>query len=218
MGEWDLRWREGRIGFHKTEVQPILVQHTKVLLAKNPNRVFVPLCGKSVDLPWLAERVPEVVGNELVPAAVTAFFAEQKLDSNSETMGPLKRYQSGGITVIEGDFFELTPELAGTFPAIYDRAALIALPPQERPDYATRLLSLLEPEGVILLITLHGPQALEQGPPYCVSPKEIAELFGGETNVQRLGRVFHTAETEPLMVRRGLAWLEEHVFCIQKPG
>ena len=72
-------------------------------------------------------------------------------------MGPLKRYQSGGITVIEGDFFELTPELAGTFPAIYDRAALIALPPQERPDYATRLLSLLEPEGVILLITLHGP-------------------------------------------------------------
>lgn len=218
MGEWESRWRERRIGFHKTEVQPILVRHAEVLLAENPNRVFVPLCGKSVDLPWLAERVPEVVGNELIPEAVAAFFEEQGLEPSSQVVGALKRHQSGRITVFEGDFFDFTLEQSGTFPSIYDRAALIALPPQERPRYAARLLSLLAPGGVMLLITLHGPQPPEQGPPYCVAPEEVAVLFGGETTVERLETISHTPSTEGLMARRGLAWLEEHVFCLRKPG
>jgi thiopurine S-methyltransferase len=218
MGEWESRWREGRIGFHKTEVQPMLVRHAEVLLAGNPQRVFVPLCGKSVDLPWLAERVPEVVGNELIPEAVAAFFEEQGLEPTSEPAGALTRRQSGRITLFEGDCFDLTPELAGTFPAIYDRAALIALPPEGRPRYASRLLSLLAPGGVILLITLHGPQPPEQGPPYCVAPEEVTALFGNATTLERLETISHTPSSDGLMTRRGLAWLEEHVFCLQKLG
>jgi len=218
MGEWESRWREGRIGFHKTEVQPILMQHAEVLLGANPNRVFVPLCGKSVDLPWLAERVPEVVGNELIPEAVAAFFEEQGLKPNTATAGGLTRHQSGNLTLFEGDFFNLTPELAGTFPAVYDRAALIALPPEMRPAYAERLLSLLAPGGVVLLITLHAPMPPEQGPPYSVAPEEIAERFGKETAIERLETIAHTPSTDGLMARRGLPWLEEHVFALRKPA
>ncbi|MBZ0235874.1 MAG: thiopurine S-methyltransferase [Deltaproteobacteria bacterium] len=171
---WIARWAEGRIGFHEGKPNHYLEKHGGRLAGAR--RVLVPLCGKAVDLAYLAGQGHAVVGVELVEDAVRQFFAEQGVTPEVERRGAFVAYTAGAITILAGDWFATDAALVGPIDAVYDRAALIAMPPELRPRYAAhqRALAAAAP---VLLVTLEYPQELMDGPPFAVPEDEVRGLY-----------------------------------------
>jgi thiopurine S-methyltransferase len=180
MTDWTQRWREGRIGFHEGEPNRHLVKYASRL----HGRVLVPLCGKAVDLTHLVELGHDVVGVELAEQAVRAYFDERRLTPTVERRGPFTVFTGGGVTVLAGDVFATTPELVGRVDSIYDRAALIALPPETRARYVRQLQSLA-PGAPAFLITLVYDQSRMEGPPFSVPEAEVRALYADVELLER---------------------------------
>lgn len=179
---WHARWREGRIGFHEGRVNARLPRHWPALGLAADAAVLVPLCGKTHDLVWLAERGHPVLGVEFSPIAVADFFREQSLTPVQEPVGAFTLWRAGRLTLLCGDFFALDPalatELAGApLAAWWDRAALIALPAALRARYAEQLARLTAPGARGLLVGFEYPQAEKDGPPFAVEEAEVRALF-----------------------------------------
>jgi thiopurine S-methyltransferase len=183
---WQARWSEGRIGFHEGRPNALLERHVGAL--SGVRRVLVPLCGKAVDLAFLASRGFEVVGVELVEAAVAAFFAERGLVPTVERVGSLVRYRHDAVELLAGDFFDVTRDHAGRCDGCYDRAALIALPSEMRRRYVAHLRGLLDPGARGLVITVDYPQERMEGPPFAVPEAELLAHYRG-AHVERLEEV-----------------------------
>ncbi|MEM6986956.1 MAG: thiopurine S-methyltransferase, partial [Pseudomonadota bacterium] len=164
---WLSRWRDERIGFHESTVNPLLVDYLASLELVAPSRLFVPLCGKSLDLGWLRAQGHSVVGIELAESAVRAVFEALRETPDVTDLGALKRYRGEAIELFVGDFFDLSAEQLGPIDAVYDRAALIALPMPMRAHYASRLVTLCA-SAPQLLITLDYDQTEIEGPPFSV--------------------------------------------------
>ncbi len=213
MNLWESRWQEDRIGFHLTEVNPYLIRFYDKLLHQNPNRVFVPLCGKTLDLCWLTKKTKKVVGVELVKKAVQDFFAENNISTLIQQENNLLKFSSKFIDIYLGDFFKLDPEIISPFKAIYDRASIVAIDKLDRSKYVSHLKSFLEPKGRILLVTLEYNQNQMKGPPYSVSASEVESLFAPWGSIKLL-------DTFDILDERfrskGLTQLLEHVFLIKK--
>jgi thiopurine S-methyltransferase len=175
------RWREAwrrfeRPAFDRDSVHDDLVAfHADVLGAAE--RVLVPLSGRSLDLAWLAERGHEVVGVEIVEEVVAAYFADGGLEVAPTPAGPFRAYRAARLTVLAGDMLDARPELTGTFDGAWDRAALVALPPSERPAYAAVLRRLMRPGSRMLLQTFDLDRPPDTGPPYRVAQEELARLY-----------------------------------------
>jgi thiopurine S-methyltransferase len=148
---WNERWQGGQTAFHLPQVNPHLVRHAGHL--PPASRVLVPLCGKTHDLAWLAARGHEVWGVEFVEQAARAFFAERGLTPAALTIGALPALRHGAITIVVGDLFALDVAAVGRFPAIYDRAALIAVQPERQRPYLQTLRQLATDAAPLLLIT-----------------------------------------------------------------
>jgi thiopurine S-methyltransferase len=177
MNQWESRWQEGRIGFHLPEVNSYLLRYFDKLLTQDTESVFVPLCGKTLDLPWLARRTKKVVGIELVHKAVQEFFKENKLTYSIQKSGKLNLFSNDNIDLFQGDFFDLNKAQTSPFEAIYDRASIVAFDRSERQRYVNHLMSFLKPGGRILLITLEYDQNKMTGPPFSVPTDEIEWLY-----------------------------------------
>jgi thiopurine S-methyltransferase len=171
--DWHDRWAKGRTGWHETEGNTGLKAHWRL----DAGRVLVPLCGKTPDLVWLAERGHDVVGVELSDIAIRDFFAEQNLSSVEVHDSPLTAYRCRElpITLYHGDYFEFT---APPFDAVYDRGALVAIDPRLREKYVSHTKSLLAEGAAILLIALEYDQAVVAGPPFALMPDELDTYFG----------------------------------------
>ncbi|MDI1351951.1 MAG: methyltransferase domain-containing protein, partial [bacterium] len=174
------------------------------------SQVFVPLCGKSLDMLWLVQQGFKVVGIELSVTAVEQFFAELQMDFQRETINQMVRYYNENITIWVGDIFDLDCPLIYPVDAIYDRAALIALPASLRPLYVKQCLRVLKPGGVILLKTL-AYDGEGQGPPYSVTADEVEQLYGAGktiTNLKTTARLLQEQDSlltgEPLIASDSL--------------
>lgn len=210
---WHQRWQRDEIGFHRDEVHPALERHWAGI-ARDPSRaVLVPLCGKSLDLHWLAEHGHAVVGVELAESAVAAFFDEAGLEPRVETVGSLRRWRWGRIEIYQGDFFDFRPERR--FELVYDRAALIALPPEMRPRYLRHLDSLLDRPAEGLLITLEYPQDRMNGPPFSVMGDELSRFERAYPGLrfERL-ECRDVLAAHPRFRDRGLPWLSECCYRV----
>ncbi len=174
---WHESWREGRTAFHQDDVNGDLLAYEEAFLAGGPHRVLVPLCGKTVDLIWLAERGHDAVGVEFVPQAADAFFAEQGLKPETSQDGAIRVLRAGGITILNGDFFAVTQALAGRIDRIWDRAALVALPTDVRIRYAKHIRSLAEPGARLLLNTFEYDESKMDGPPFSIRDSEVREHY-----------------------------------------
>lgn len=183
---WHERWETSRIGFHMDAVNPWLVSYWPTLEVGRGDRVFVPLCGKSLDMLWLLEQGYQVIGVEISQIAVEAFFSENRLEPLTEPAGRFTRWRYDVLEVLCGDFFDLDISLLGSLDATYDRAALIAMPTDMRPRYATHLAGLTERKTRELLITLEYNQLEMAGPPFSVSEDEVNRLFGNNYSVECL--------------------------------
>ena len=179
---WHGVWEKNTIGFHQDAVHPFLtdVLAQRVIIPTNKEKpsVFVPLCGKSLDMFWWAERAT-VVGNELSDIACRNFFEEQKLESSIRKKGEFTVYAFDEIALHQGDFFALKSSAFSSFSYIYDRAALIALPKEMQQEYCRHLCSFIGDGTSLFLISLEFPEKELEGPPFPVYPSDIESLFQG---------------------------------------
>jgi len=212
---WLERWERNEIGFHLPDVNPRLRQFWPALGITAGAPVFVPLCGKSLDLHWLAAAGHPVVGVELAEAAVRAFFEEAGLAVRVDREARLPRHVAGDLSIFCGDFMELTaPDLRGVA-AVFDRAALVALPPRMRQHYVDHMLRIVPDGTQILLVTLEYDQELIAGPPHAVLEPEVRELYGARCQIQRLAHKPVTA-VPPSFAAAGVTDAAEAVYRIVK--
>lgn len=224
---WHQRWRRGEIGWHSDAINRHLAQYWPKLGLGPGGRVLVPLCGKSMDMLWLAGRGHGVVGVELSRVAAEQFFQENDLDAQCTDLSPrpFHRCAVDEVELLCGDFFDVSPELllerdAGPIDAVYDRAALIALPPAMRPRYAAHLTDLLRAVGrpgaatQSLLISLEYDEEQMSGPPFAVSDEEVRGLFEADFSIERIGS-FNALSENPKFAQRGLNALSEHIYLLR---
>lgn len=213
---WTERWARGEIGFHRSSPHWALSSHWSAVSGRSAAPVLVPLCGKSLDLHWFRDLGYPVVGVELDPSAVTAFFKEWTRSPVLEVtieLGSdgLVRHAVERIQIHQGDFFAFEP--AGLFSHIYDRAALIAMPPAMRRSYLSKLMTLLAPGAQGLLITFEYDQNQIDGPPFSVNYKELVCCDGLTFELLEARDVIGE---HPGMQARGLSRLMECVYRISK--
>lgn len=185
---WQQRWAAGQIGFHQSEPTALLQKHWPALGIPAQAKVLVPLAGKSLDMLWLAAQGHRVLGVELTQAAVDQFFAENELHPQVHESRYGLHHVAGAIEIIRGNVFDLDAAALADCRAVFDRAAIIALPPSLRARYAREPYSLLPDDCRGLMITLEYPQEEREGPPFSVPEAEIRQRFEPEWTVDLLER------------------------------
>lgn len=208
---WLERWERQEIGFHQDAVNSHLIRYWERLKAAPGSKVFVPLCGKSHDMIWLRQQGHPVLGVELSPIAVESFFAENGYTPNRSTTRNFQQCEAEGIRVLCGDFFDLTAGEMEGVDTVYDRASLVALPPEMRQKYASHMLDILPPRARILLIAFDYDQAAMPGPPFAVTPAEVEALYGQQARVEKLATI-DVLDENPRFKVRGLTKLHENIF------
>lgn len=212
---WHERWSNNEIGFHLSEVNPHLVEYWPTLALSAGSRVLVPLCGKSLDMRWLLAQGYQVLGVELSTKAIVEFFSEQGLEHSVHEQGAFTCYCAAGLEIWCGDFFALQANEVADCQGLYDRAALIALPPEMRERYVAHLDNILPEACRGLLVTLEYAQEQMAGPPFSVTDSEIRERFRAGWKLEQL----HSAEVLQQNLRfaeRGVQTLQERVYRLQR--
>lgn len=210
---WLERWERNEIGFHQNEINSYLRQYWHELNTPRNSEVFVPLCGKSSDMQWLHEQGHRVLGVELSTIAVRAFFKENGYTPNRVPAEIFDRYEADGIKILCGDFFDLAKNELAKVSAVYDRASLIALPPEMRERYVSHLVSILPPATNILLITVDYPQHEMPGPPFAVSRNEVEALYKKHASIRLLAQL-DVLPQNPRFQVRGMSRLHENIFLL----
>jgi thiopurine S-methyltransferase len=211
---WHERWRLGQIGFHQTAVDRQLARHWAQLQVSDGG-VFVPLCGKSLDLLWLRDRGLHVTGVELSAVAVESLCLEQGILARRRAVDAFDRFDSLGMRLFRGDFFDLNGAALGAVRAVYDRASLIAFAPDTRARYVDHLSALTSPGTKTLLITVEYPQQQMNGPPFSAGAADVKQLYGGGHTIHLLERRDILAAEERLR-SRGLTQLHENTFLLMR--
>lgn len=235
---WHERWQQNQIGFHQADINPHLQSFWPHLRLPAAAPVLVPLCGKSKDMLWLAAQGHTVLGVELSALAARDFFAENGLQAQLQVQ-PWQGFEcwsAGRISILVGDFFQLQPALINALlaqrmssqtmlsqtaaqphiQAVYDRAALIALPPPMRAEYVAHLAQLLDTGVQTLLITLEYEQSITegQGPPFAVLEPEVRALYGAHCQIESL-HLLDVSEQPSGLRSKGVESLFERVYHLR---
>lgn len=203
---WLTRWEKREIGFHQNAINRYLEQYWPSLKLAKDCTVLVPLCGKSKDMGWLAQQGHHVLGVELSEIAVREFFEEWEVQPTVDLRGPFTRYSGKNVELLVGDFFALTVEDLQEVRGVYDRAALVALPPDMRREYVNLLAERLPANTQTLLITFEYRLGDREGPPFSIPIDAVKDLFAGTSAI-------HLLESGPFDLR-GVAAIE-HAFRLE---
>ncbi len=211
---WRERWQNKDIGFHQPAIHEMLQKHWPQLGLEAGARVFVPLCGKSLDMVWLAEQGHRVIGAELSEIAIDDFFAERGLEPAARTVGNFVVKSAGAYELWCGDIFKLPADAAAGVAGVYDRAALVALPPDLQDRYAAKLGELVPTAGPILLVALDYEQQQMTGPPFAVPRSQVDRLFSGKYAITEL-ESRAALDLNPHFRQRGLTALTEATYLLR---
>jgi thiopurine S-methyltransferase len=213
---WIERWARKEIGFHQSRFNEYLVRHWSALGVAPPGQVFVPLCGKSLDMRWLREHAGHrVLGIEIARSACVEFFEEWDVPPRVARKGRFETFEARDVELLCGDLFDLTAEDVADVRAVFDRAALIALPSEMRAAYAKKLREVLPSKTPILLVAADYAQHEMAGPPFAVGEDEIRTLFAG-CEIDKLEDADVTSAPDNARFRqRGLTRLLERVWRIR---
>ena len=179
---WHQRWEKNEIGFHLPDANPLLVNYFSKLQLKQSARVFLPLCGKTLDIAWLLAQGYRVAGAELSVIAIEELFKSLNLTPSIKTLGEISHYSAANIDMYVGDIFKLSPAMLGVVDAVYDRAALVALPDEMRKHYSAHILTLTN-QAPQLLICFEYDQTLCAGPPFSISAHEVKQHYQASYDV-----------------------------------
>jgi thiopurine S-methyltransferase len=188
---WHQKWQKNEIGFHLPDANPLLVKYFSKLHLKKGTRVFLPLCGKTLDIAWLLAQGYRVAGAELSAVAIEDLFNSLNLTPSIKTLGEITHYSAANIDMYVGDIFKLSPAMLGAVDAVYDRAALVALPDKMRKLYTAHLQMLTNREtpskhAPQLLICFEYDQALHAGPPFSISAIEVKQHYQANYDINLL--------------------------------
>jgi thiopurine S-methyltransferase len=208
---WHQRWEQKNIPFHEGRVNGYLKIYFERLKCNEGDRVFVPLCGKALDIKWICDQGCEVLGVELSPIAVTEYFEENAIERRCSREAPFDVFSGGGAVLLCGDIFDMGSAHFEGINAIYDRAAYIAFDPDRRRRYAEFLSAMLPKGAPLLLLTLEYPQALMEGPPFSVGEAEVRERFAPRYHVEHL-ETRDIIDKQPHFQQKGLPQLLAHAF------
>lgn len=222
---WQSKWDINQIGFHLNYVHPLLKRNLALFqvagLLKEQlepplntvQKIFVPLCGKTLDIEYLLSQGYSVVAVELSEIAVQAIFSALDIEPEISDWAGGKLYQADNLQVFCGDFFVLSQTDLGELALVYDRAALIALPESMRLNYAKHLAKITRfaPQ---LLITLDYDQTIAGGPPFSVSSSEVEALYGGTYPIQLI-EAADIIEEEPRFKAKGLTSLFQRAYKLK---
>lgn len=209
---WRERWEQNQIGFHRSEPNPHLRSFWDRFKPADGSLVFVPFCGKSLDMLWLRSKGLRVLGVELSEIAVSAFFTENDLKPETREDGPFKVRKADGIELFCGDFFQLSARHLSSVAMVYDRASLVALPTAMRKSYAKLMTENLPENTVTALLTFEYGRGWMEGPPFSVNEEEVASLYAGRFKVEKLHECeVSGADVEPFK-KRGLETMFEKVY------
>lgn len=212
---WHQRWQSGQIGFHQSAVDRHLKRYWPDLGLAGGSRVFVPLCGKSLDLLWLCEQGHSVMGVELSTVALESLCMEHGIPTKRRTLDDFDVYEATQLQLFRGDFFALTPELLGPIAAVYDRAALISWLPELRAAYVKHMTALTSLDTQTLLVAIEYPQQEMQGPPFSVGADEVDCLYAANHEIRALSRQDILAN-EPRLRSRGVTQLHEACYRLTR--
>ncbi|RDH83915.1 MAG: thiopurine S-methyltransferase [endosymbiont of Galathealinum brachiosum] len=210
---WKQRWEQNQIAFHLPEVNPYIDKFWHSFDAKPHSLIFIPLCGKTLDIAWFASKEFSVLGVECSEKAINDFFQEQKLKIQKNQFKQFNVYHNSNINLLQGDFFKLDKEILEDVSIVYDRASLIALPEVMRREYVELLKNTLPDETQIFLITLEYNQSQMSGPPFSVKRDEINRLFQPEFKVELLHES-DVLDGHQKFKERGLTSLIECIYKI----
>ena len=220
---WLQRWKEGRTGWHHESVMPLLEKHWSEAGVAPGTRVLVPLCGKSLDMLWLAQQGLHVLGVEISPVAIEAFLAENHLQARKSEAAGGTHYKivnapaDGHIEIINGDVFGVAPSQFESCGAFYDRAALIAFPAPMRDRLAHDVYAKLPAGARGLLITLDYPAGEMEGPPFSVDEAEVHRLFDPQWDIRQVERRDILA-SQPSFSESGVTALHTTVYALARRG
>lgn len=179
---WLQKWQDNSIAFHKSEANPALVNHFDKLSLPTGSRVFVPLCGKTLDITWLLSQGYRVAGVELAELAIEQLFANLGVSPTVTQAGQVRLYRAEDIDIFVGNIFDVSSDNIGMVDAVYDRAALVALPAAMRQQYTAHLLNLTDSASQ-LLVTFEYDQTQMSGPPFSISPDEVKAHYGDRYDI-----------------------------------
>jgi thiopurine S-methyltransferase len=183
---WHNKWEKNEIGFHLPEANLLLVKYFSTLNLKTGARVFLPLCGKTLDIAWLLAQGYRVAGAELSSIAIEELFKSLNIKPNIKTLGDITHYIAPNIDIFVGDIFKVSPTILGAVDAVYDRAALVALPEDIRKLYTAHLITLTS-QAPQLLICFEYDQSLHAGPPFSVNADEVKQHYQTNYDLTLLG-------------------------------
>jgi len=216
---WHQKWADNKIGFHQERANKRLEHHWADLQLNGDETVFVPLCGKSLDMLWLHRQGHSVLGVELSEKAASSFFSDNALPCEQHEMASFRVFtgieEAQGIQILVGDFFELTPSQLSHCKALYDRASLIAMNQEMRGEYAAHLARSVAPETRGLLLAISYDESRMQGPPFSVPRENVHELLGDHFDIVELA---HYGGPERLgnLADSGLETLDERVYVLTR--
>lgn len=182
---WKEKWERNEIAFHGSQANRLLVECFDALQLPAGSRLFVPLCGKSLDIHWLLASGYRVAGAELSGIAVKQLFAELGVVPVTVQHGSLNHHRAAGIDIFEGDIFELTAEWLGPVEAIYDRAALVALPDGLRQRYVRHLMEITH-RAPQLLVAIEYDANRISGPPFSIPADQVHALYDADYDLRSL--------------------------------
>ena len=203
---WHQKWESNDIAFHEREANPLLVSNIDKLLLPEGARLFLPLCGKTLDIAWLLAKGYSVVGAELSELAIEQLFQELGVAPNIETQGELKRYHAPGIDIFVGDIFAISAKQLGQVDAIYDRAALVALPEEMRNKYSQHLVEI-SAKAPQLVICFEYDQSVMSGPPFSIGEKEVRAHYEKHYQIQQVDRQQYYAKIKGKVAPIEEVWL-----------
>ena len=182
---WHQKWAANDISFHESKVNPLLVTYFKALSLAKGSRVFVPLCGKTLDIAWLLSNGYRVAGAELSELAITQLFEALGIQPEIRNIGDVKHYSATAFDIFVGDIFDLKYAMLGVIDAIYDRAALVALPENMRVRYTQHVTDITD-NAPQILITFDYDQKLMDGPPFSISSEEVNRHYKDSYKISSL--------------------------------
>ena len=179
---WHQRWEKNEIAFHESKANPLLVTHFNELSLAKGGRVFVPLCGKTLDISWLLSNGYRVAGAELSHIAIEQLFMELGLQPEISTVGEVEQWNANNLEIFVGDIFALSRKILRPVDAIYDRAALVAFPEEMRNRYTAHLAGITH-TAPQLLVCYDYDQSLMQGPPFSIRNEEVRQHYADNYEV-----------------------------------
>lgn len=206
---WHDRWANNEIGFHKSDANPLLVKYFNELALEKGSRIFVPLCGKTRDIPWLLSNGYRVAGAELSSIAIEQLFADLKIQPTVAKNSAVDHYHADNVDIFGGNIFDVTRTMLGPVHATYDRAALVALPETMRSRYTAHVTGITD-HAPQLLICYEYDQRAAEGPPFSITHEEVRRHYGHRYQL----RLLTSAEVPGGL--KGKCAATEHVWLLRK--